>query len=50
MEIVQRFLRNKVIAAILSIAFGIYLVIVRRNVVDGVIRVAGYASLVAGVA
>ncbi len=50
MEIVQRFLRNKVIAAVLSIAFGIYLVIVRRNVVDGVIRVAGYASLVAGVA
>ena len=50
MAMIQRFLRNKVIAAVLSILFGIYLVIVRKNVVDGVIRMAGYASLAAGVA
>ena len=50
MAMIERFLRNKVIAAVLSIVFGIYLVIVRKNVVDGAIRVAGYVSIAAGVA
>ncbi len=45
----QRVMQNKAIAAVLNIAFGIFLVIARRHALDDLIRIAGYVSIGAGI-
>ncbi len=47
---IERIAKNKLIVAVLSIAFGIYLIIARSHAVDSIIRIGGWVSLVTAAA
>lgn len=44
-SVLEKLLRNKTILAVVSIIFGIYMIIARRGVLDTIVRTAGYVLL-----